>query len=149
MNCELFSEHLFAYHEGTLPESLRASFEDHLSSCDSCMKLNTGYDIVAELIEREKGVESSPYASTRILQRIAGEFEPSRASHNPVWVRIIQPVAIAIALAIGILIGLFSARTGNTQAAQLVNKTDHIQFLKSDLYISEFTDEDKVLDLNK
>ncbi|MEI6173788.1 MAG: zf-HC2 domain-containing protein [Bacteroidota bacterium] len=149
MNCKFFSKHLFAYHEGTLPEAFRPSFEEHLISCDSCMKLNTRYNILDELIEGEKSVESSPFASTRILQRITEEFEPSRAIHAQVWVRVIQPVAIAIALVVGILIGLFTARTGNTQAPQLVNKTDHIQFLKSDLYISEFTDEDKVLDLNK
>ncbi|MEI7500263.1 MAG: zf-HC2 domain-containing protein [Bacteroidota bacterium] len=149
MNCELFSENLFAYHEGTLPGELLKPYKDHLASCKACQRLNSGFRNLAEIIETEKVTEPNPFAATRIIQRIEAEFEKSQSGIDHVWIRILQPVAIAIALMVGILIGTYSAKTGKSSANQLVNKENHIQFLKSDLYISEFTDEDKNLVLNK
>jgi hypothetical protein len=66
-----------------------------------------------------------------------------------VFVRILQPALIASALLAGILIGSYSAKTGHASDDQLLSKTDHIEFLKTDLYISEMMDEDKILVLNK
>ncbi len=149
MHCELFKENLFAFHEKSLTDGLRQSMETHLASCESCRKLNAGFASFSEILEMEKATKPNPFTATRILQRIEAEFERPYANHGPFWVRILQPVALAIALAAGIFIGSYTAKNGNTPPGQLVNKTDHIEFLKSDLYISEFTDEDKILILNK
>lgn len=149
MNCDHFSNNLFAYHEGTLSDEDQKAMEAHLSDCVSCAELNRGFINVSDLIVSEKKTEPNPFMATRILQYIEAGLEQPESQNSPVWLRILQPVAIAVALITGIFIGSYTAKTGNTDNSQLVNKTEHIQFLKSDLYISEFTDENNILDLNK
>jgi hypothetical protein len=149
MDCAHFSENLFAFHEGTLSDGIRQALEDHLSSCASCKGLNAGFDDLTDIIKKVKATEFSPFTSTRILQRIESEFEWQESKNKLVWLRILQPVTITIALLAGILLGSYTAKTGKTSSDQMANKTNHIQFLKADLFISEFTDEDKILVLNK
>ncbi len=149
MDCKQFNDKLFALHEGEISDELRQSMEEHLSSCTACAKVDAGFNTLAELIEIEKTAEPNPFAATRILQRIDTEFERSGLQSIPVWTRILQPVALALALLTGILIGSYTAKTGNPAANQLADKSEHIELLKSDFFISEFTDEDKILDLNK
>jgi hypothetical protein len=148
MHCTHFHENLFAYHEGSLPDEIHQSLKDHLSSCDACVQLNSEFKILSDLIDDEKASEPSPFVKTRILQRIESEFEHPETRKIPVFVRILQPAMVAFALLAGILIGSYSAKTGNASADQLNNNADQIEFLKSDLYISEIMDEDKILVLN-
>ena len=148
MDCKQITDNLFAFHEGTIPDELHHSIAEHLSSCASCTKLNTGFIKYRDLIALEKEAEPNPFAATRILQHIESAFDRYESRSTPLWVKIIQPVAIAFALMSGILIGSYSAKTRDSSSGQVTAKTEQIQFLKSDFYISEFTDEDKILDLN-
>ena len=148
MDCKQITDNLFAFHEGTIPDELHHSITEHLSYCASCAKLNTGFKKYHALIALEKEAEPNPFASTRILQHIESAFERPGSLNRPLWLKIMQPVAIVIALGSGILIGSYSAKTRDASTSQMTAKTEQIQFLKSDLYISEFTDEDKILDLN-
>ena len=148
MDCKQITDNLFAFHEGTIPDELHHSIAEHLSSCASCTKLNTGFIKYRDLIALEKEAEPNPFAATRILQHIESAFDRYESRSTPLWVKIIQPVAIAFALMSGILIGSFSAKTRDSSTIHVTAKTEQIQFLKSDFYISEFTDEDKILDLN-
>ena len=149
MDCKQFNDNLFALHEGEIPDELRQSMEEHLSSCAACAKVDAGFQTLAELIEIEKTAEPNPFATTRIMQRIDATFERTDSQNTPIWTRILQPVAIAFALLTGILIGSYTAKTGTPAANQVADKSEHIELLKSDFFISEFTDEDKILDLNK
>jgi anti-sigma factor RsiW len=149
MHCTHFHENLFAYHEGSLSDEMHQSLKDHLSSCDACVRLSAEFENLSNLIDKERVSEPSPFVKTRILQRIESEFEHPETRKIPVFVRILQPALIASALLAGILLGSYSAKTGHASDDQLLSKTDHIEFLKTDLYISEMMDEDKILVLNK
>jgi hypothetical protein len=101
-----------------------------------------------QLLERERAAEPNPFMATRILSRIDREFSDQRATYTPVWLRIIQPVIVSLALVIGIVIGanLSSQQSNETTA---ISSESNIQQLKSDLFISEITRDDNVLPLNE
>ena len=149
MDCAQFTSEIFSFSEGILPEELHRSAEHHLASCSSCARLLSEFNGLKTIIDQEKAAEPNPYAATHILQRIENEFERPKYPHSQVWVRALQPIAIAFALLIGILIGSYTANKDNAPADQLVNTTKNIEFLKSNLFIAEFADEDKILVLNK
>jgi hypothetical protein len=102
-----------------------------------------------QLIAKQKAIEPNPFASTRIMQRIDSEFLDSSQSSLPGWTRVLQPVAIAVALVIGIVIGTYTARSGQETATQAINKTEQRESLRADLFITDLTNEDNILNLNK
>jgi hypothetical protein len=102
-----------------------------------------------EIIDIEKNLEPNPFQATRILQRIDSELLSQKKSASLVWMRVLQPVAISMALVIGILIGSYTARSGqNSTGQEALTKTENRENLKADLFISTFTDEDNILNLN-
>ena len=149
MDCSRFSDNIFAFRDGTLSEGLRQASETHLASCETCNKLLIEFDNMEAIIELEKTIQPNPFTATRILQRIEREFSRPDESHFPRWTRVLQPVAIAVALLCGILIGSHTAEKDNLQSNQLVSTSNNIELLRSNLFISDFTDEDKILVLNK
>ena len=149
MNCSEFTSNLFAFREGALPEELNNIYRDHLASCSACTRLLSEFSDLEMIIEMEKTAEPNPFATTRILQHIETEFEGPGTSNSPLWSRVLQPVSIAVALLCGILIGSYSSKNEHAPPGQLATKSENIAFLKSNLFISEFADEDKILVLNK
>jgi hypothetical protein len=101
------------------------------------------------LIAKQKAIEPNPFASTRIMQRIDSEFLQPNHPSLPGWTRVLQPVAIAVALVIGIVIGTYTARSGQETATQAINKTEQRESLRADLFITDLTTEDNILNLNK
>jgi hypothetical protein len=101
-----------------------------------------------EIIAKEKCLEPNPFMTTRIIQRIDKELIAPKQSVFPVWIRVVQPVAITMALVIGILIGSYTARSGQNRNEQAMTKSENRANLKADLFISTFTDEDNILNLN-
>lgn len=149
MDCLQLKSNIFAYCEGALSKEQCQSFEAHVSSCIDCKQLMTELNQMEAVIEMEKSVEPSPFAATRILQHLENELEATKKTYFPGLVRVLQPVAIAGALLCGILIGSYTAKKDNTQANQVVNPSENIEFLRTNLFISDFADEDTMLGLNK
>jgi len=149
MKCSLFRNYLPAFREETLSAELQHSAHLHLASCEECRHLLEAFNETESIIEHEKAVEPSPFAATRILQRIESEFEKANAVIFPRWIRVLQPVTIALALMCGILIGSYTANKEETHVDNLLKTAENIEFLRSNLFISEFADEDRNLGLNK
>lgn len=149
MECLQFIANLMDFRQETLKDDLHRAAVLHLSSCPSCTRLMKGLDEVDELIEGEKALEPNPFAATRILQHIENEFNKPEVFKTPAWIRVLQPVAVALALVCGILIGSNASKSDDSPVDTLAKTTDNIEFLRSNLYISDLMDEDKVLDLNK
>ena len=149
MNCDQFKSNIFGFTEETLPRELHASMDVHIASCPSCAQLLAEFKALEEIILKEKAGEPSPFAATRLLQRTETEFLSRGRSHSQTYTRILQPVAIAVALLCGIAIGFYTAGNGKMQADSPGNSAQNILFLKSNLFISDFADEDKTLVLNK
>lgn len=101
-----------------------------------------------KIIETEKNIEPNPFQGTRIFQRIEAELLNPQKPVFPLWARVLQPVAISVALVIGILIGSYTARSGQSADEQALTKSANMENLKADLFISTFADEDNVLNIN-
>jgi anti-sigma factor RsiW len=149
MDCQTFHKNIFAFREGSLPEELGAAVRVHMDTCAACSLLLIEFDAIAVVMDEEKSAEPNPYAATRILQRLEHELEKSDRPRQGAWLRVLQPVAVTAALLCGILIGSYTARKGNMPGGPSLKSTENIEFLRSNLFISEFTDEDKILVLNK
>jgi anti-sigma factor RsiW len=149
MDCSQFKSGIGDFREGILAEEQRIMCERHLASCIACARLLSDFNELDAVIEQEKAAEPNPFAATRILQRLETEFERPKKTYSPGWIRMLQPVAITAALVCGILIGSYTAQKEHTPANLLVNSSENIEFLRSNLFISEFADEDKILGFNK
>lgn len=103
---------------------------------------------IDDLISVVRAQEPNPFVSTRILQRIESEFPVSAPDPSHIWIRVLQPVALSIALVTGILIGAWTARSGQEPVNQAAAKTSQRESLKADLFIPEITNEDNVLNVN-
>ncbi|MCX6305205.1 MAG: zf-HC2 domain-containing protein [Bacteroidetes bacterium] len=149
MDCTQFKTSITAFREDTLSGDQRRSAERHLAACPACSGLLAQFNSLDAVIAEQKAASPNTFAATRILQRIENEFERPGKIHSHGWVRMLQPVAIAIALLCGILIGSYTATKGTPGTDQLVTSPGNIEFLRSNLFISDFADEDKILVLNK
>jgi anti-sigma factor RsiW len=148
MDCSHFKSTILDFSEGKLSEEARQVSAQHVASCASCSRLLSEFNNLAAIIEQQKAAEPNPFIATRILQHLENDVEQAQTTATPAWLRVLQPVAIAIALLCGIFIGSYTANQDNAPATQMVNTSDNIEFLKSNLFISEFADEDKILVLN-
>jgi hypothetical protein len=63
------------------------------------------------------------------------------------WVRVFQPIAISAALALGIIIGAYFGRNGQDKLESPISRSEQVEILRAELYISDVTDEDKILNL--
>jgi anti-sigma factor RsiW len=150
MDCSRFQSGLSDFREGKLPEQEHTGFVSHLASCPSCQRLAAGYDELLSLIGREKETEPNPFAATRLLQRIEDEFSGEQRNSHMLWIRLLQPAAIAAALAFGILIGSRTASHNVREDGMMTaGISTNIEFLRSDLFIDEFSEENNILVLNK
>jgi len=148
MDCTGFKSNIFAFTEGTLSEKLLGSAKEHLESCTTCARLSVEFSQVVGVIGQDKITEPNPFASTRILQHLENAFDRSENRLFKGWIRILQPVTIAMAVLSGILIGSYTAQRDDPGPDRMVNSSENIEFLRSNLFISDFADEDKILVLN-
>ena len=149
MDCSQFKTIIFAFSEGTLSGDLEQAAERHAETCTECAKLMAHFNELNALIIEKKAAQPVEFASTRIMQGIVKEFEKGKERQSAGWIRMLQPVAVAAALGCGILIGSYTAGRDNNSDEQHVSTAQNIEFLRSNLHISEFADEDKSLVINK
>ncbi len=149
MDCSQFKSNILFYSESSLSGDLSQETMDHLSSCNSCAQLFSQFNAMEIIIEHDKKAEPNAFAATRILQHIDNKSAKRQSEFTPFWIRVLQPVALAIALICGILIGSYTANKENSPSNQTANMSENIEFLKTDLFISTFADEDKILVINQ
>jgi anti-sigma factor RsiW len=137
MDCKEFQDHLFAYTEGELLPEKRRAMETHARECLSCGRLLEGFRVMEATIQREREVEPNPFATTRIMQHL--ENEDQRRSRQVVSV--LRPVALALALFLALSIGFIIGNHGLSRTER-VSSGQEIETLRTDLYISDFVDED-------
>jgi len=149
MECTRFKSRIFAFQEGSLSVEDQHSAQDHLLSCSACSRLLATFNELDEITRQLKATEPNPFAATRILQRIEDEFHGSKRQVSPAWIRVLQPVTLGIALLCGILLGSYTASKDSKTPDQVAITPENIEFLRTNLFISEFADEDKILAFNK
>ena len=107
MNCQLCQKELEAYREGKLPEGTRVEVEAHLHTCNDCTESYQLIVVAEKVMAEEKGIESNPFLSTRIMAGIA-ELEQKHANVQsiPGYQKILKPALISISVAAAIFAGI-------------------------------------------
>lgn len=120
MNCQLCQNEIDAYREGSLPESIRILVETHLGVCIECAESYRLIRLADKVMDEEKGIQSNPFLSTRIMAGIE-ELEQKRGYQRiPVYHKVLKSVLISVSIAAAIFIGVVA---GNIyKPTQPVNK---------------------------
>jgi len=105
MNCKLCQRELNDYHEGRLPDDRRLKVEDHLGSCKKCASAYQIIRLTDRIIADEKGIQSNPFLSTRVMAAIENLEAPARVP-VPVFSRVLKPALVTVSLAAAIFFGV-------------------------------------------
>ena len=78
-----------------------------------------------------------------LIQRLESEIESTKEKREPVFIRILQPLAIAALLVIAVIIGFSIVKQREPGISAIINHQEDIQAIQSDLNIPDFVDEDE------
>ena len=149
MDCLFIRRNLFSYQEHKLSDKDNKEFEAHLLSCAECSRIVSEFRSVTSVIDLRKDAEPNPFAGTRIIQRLESEMESNKEKREPVFIRILQPLAVAALLVIAVIIGFSIVKQREPEISAIINHRQDIQAIQSDLNIPDFVDEDETFFANK
>jgi len=144
MDCTNIRANLFKYSEGTLSPDTHKAFETHIHSCLKCSEIIAEFNSFESLILKEKGLEPNAFAGTRILQSIESELESQQFHQHFKFLGLLQPTLVTVSLILALLIGFVIGRQGGLNVRGTAASTRQVEKLRSDLYITEFVDEEQI-----
>ena len=148
MDCSFINKNLFAIIEGTLSPSDRSEIDLHIKSCPECSRVISEFQETISLINKDKSKEINPFMSTRIIQRIESVRSRQVERKQRLILNILQPVVFTFSLFLAVLIGFSLGKTGINRIPDKTYADLNLQTIRSELFISDITDEDKTLFLN-
>jgi hypothetical protein len=148
MDCLFIKKNLFAILENTLSPVDQVETDLHIKSCLECSLVISEFQETLSIINHDKSKEINPFISTRIIQRIESVWSPKGAKQQRVILHILQPAVFAFSLFLAILIGFSLGKTGMNRMSDKTSADLDLQSIRSELFISDITDEDKTLFLN-
>ncbi len=149
MKCKTVHKKLIFYIDSELSHSENEEIGLHLETCNECLHLYNELNTSYKLIGKQEKLAINPFLYTRIRQKLDDIEKAEKLSIQPVYVRILQPVAIVFFLFIGISAGIFLGNSYNAKT-QLSNSNT----TTNEIYINELSLEklevnllnDKVMD---
>ena len=144
LDCLFVRNNLFTYQEKQFSGLDRKKFEDHLNLCEECSRIVSDFQSVTSLIDHKKSVEVNAFFHTRTLQYIETELNQGNRIPNHLFKRILQPVLMSFLFLSAILIGLLIGKQFGSNYPQNTARQYVIETMKSDLFITDFMDEDKI-----
>jgi hypothetical protein len=141
-DCDFVRDHLFSYQEKKLSGEKNQKFEVHLNTCIRCSELVLNFHSVAASIDARRADEPNPFIRTRTILKIESELERGNRPHFAFSKRILQPLMLSTIILTAVFIGLVLGKQVDSEFSGNLSRQNDIQFMKSDLYISDFTDED-------
>ena len=145
MECEFIRKNLFGILENTLPDSDRTRIEHHLNSCHDCSTLISEFRQTMDLIEKDISREINPFVGTRILERIETASSLKYEGRKGKFYHVLQPVLVTFSLLIAVLIGFSIGKKSLNYIPERISAEQKIESIRSELFISDITDEDKTL----
>jgi hypothetical protein len=142
MDCPSFRNNLFAYLENGLSQALSEEFREHARRCSTCAAVFEGFRSEMDSIRLRRQEEPDPYALSRISHKVESVFEKPLKQGFPSWAGILRPVAVAVLFLAAVLIG-FSVGKKGTSAFTRDGVRQEIESMRSDLFLSDFMDENK------
>ncbi len=149
MDCSFIRRNLFSYQEHQLSDKDNKEFEAHLHSCAECYRIVSKFQSVISVIDLRKTEEPNPFAGTRIIQLLESEIERNKEKAEPLFLRVLQPLAVAALLVIAVIIGFSIVTQREPGISAIINHQQDIQSIQSDLNIPDFIDEDETFFANK
>ncbi|HNY01640.1 MAG TPA: zf-HC2 domain-containing protein [Bacteroidales bacterium] len=149
MDCSTARSYLFSHAEGGLPSETGAALEEHLAGCRGCARVRDRYLEMEETIRRRKTEVPPPFAATRLMQRIEGEFGHVQGIPYRGWLPVLRPAGLALALAFGIFIGIYQARYAGNADHGLARSSRNLESLRNDMFISQLADEENLMVLTR
>jgi predicted anti-sigma-YlaC factor YlaD len=143
-DCEFVRDHLFSYQEKKLLGEKNQKFEDHINTCIKCRELVHNFHSVSASIEAKRADEPNPFIQTRTIQKIESELERGNKPYFAFSKRIFQPFMLSTIILTAVFIGLVLGKQVDSEFSGNLSRQNDIQFMKSDLYITDFTVEDNV-----
>jgi len=149
MKCSQFQLLQFGFFEKTLNSHDMEDAAAHVASCSQCSEFVRAYQLTTSQIQADREAHPDPFAVTRIMQRIDYVFYNTQSASFFSLKKILQPALLTLAVLFGLLIGWFQASRHQLANDRMTNNTGNLEQLRTDLYITEFADEDNLLNLNK
>jgi len=141
-DCVFIRDNLFSYQEKKLSGEKNQKFEDHLKTCKRCRELVLNFHSVSASIVARRADEPNPFIQTRTIQKIESELERGNRLYFAFPKRILQPLMLTTIILTAVVIGLAIGKQVDSEFSMNLSRQNDIQFMKSDLYITDFTDED-------
>jgi len=113
MKCEEIRRKLSAFSDNELNQEESELVREHLKECTGCAEELQAMSSVWGFVETAEGIEPSPYFWTKLSARIVQQ-EREKARPWSFWKRLIPspvPIAAAMALVLGLLVGTFVGRS--------------------------------------
>ena len=148
IGCSFIRANLFSYQEKRLSANEYKGVEDHLHSCGECARIVSDFQSVTSFIDEKKAAEPNPFFGTRLLQRIESRMEGAGTIPNPLFQRILRPISVSFLMLIAVIIGFSIVRQSEPRIFENINHQNNIQAMKSDLFITDFIDENMILSDN-
>ena len=137
MKCKEINKNLLFYIEGELSQEKEKLIKEHLHNCQNCLMLFNEIKETLAVIEGEKKIEPTPFLFTRIQQHITNlENQESLTELQPIFKRILQPIALTLLLLAGVYFGI---SLGNSFKSEKFEKT--IVYQTDEFYFNDFQQE--------
>lgn len=111
MNCQLCQNEIDAYREGSMPEGIRIQVETHLGGCKECSESYRLINLADQVIAEEKGIQSNPFLSTRIMAGIEELEQKSGFQRIPVYQKVLKSALISVSIAAAIFVGVVAGNS--------------------------------------
>jgi hypothetical protein len=147
MDCKNFKLQAWPYHEKALSQKEVEACEAHLAICGDCRSIVAGISLLGKHIDTARRAEPDAFAATRIAASIESAMEREEKHVSFLSIPVLKPLLISFALLAGIILGLTGAsfRLRHTGMSSQPDAT--IQTMRSDLYLTDLMDEDRILTL--
>jgi predicted anti-sigma-YlaC factor YlaD len=145
MDCSIVQHNLFAYREDGLPPDIKRDFEAHLSECESCKLLLSGFKSMEAVIEKAKIADPNPFVTTRIIQHIEDELTSKDKKRGFV----LRPILLTLTVLGAVVLGFTIGKSGYDRISGNEKNINLIENLKTELHIPDFVDENNALPVNE
>jgi predicted anti-sigma-YlaC factor YlaD len=132
MICKEVHKKMNSYLNQELAAKQLQAFELHLKDCASCRQIINEVKTTMSLIDRTEKLSSDLFMFTRIQAQIENRYPES--SRN--WTRLLQPIAIAMLMGIGIISGISLGSKYYSNSFQLHAEEYEVDSQDEDLYLN-------------
>lgn len=132
MICKEVHKKMNSYLSDELATEQLTAFELHLTNCASCRYLISEVKKTISLFDKTEKLSADPFMFTRIQAQI--ENRDVKTSRH--WQKLLQPIALAIIMGVGLFSGISLGAKYYNDSFQLNAEASEIGYQDDDLYLN-------------